>query len=88
MPLLFRWSKFIFQKKRDKMSVQEIIQEIKKLPQKEQELLLSHFFSDEELVRELERLGFLKLSENSFAFWNDPREDIYQDYLELDNQEK
>ncbi len=66
------------------MSVQEIIREIKKLPRRELELLLTHFFSDEELIMELERLGFLKLSENSFSFWNDPREDVYQDFLESD----
>ncbi len=70
------------------MSIQEIIQEIKRLPQKELELLFAHFFSDEELLRELERLGFLKLSENAFSFWNDPREVIYQDFLELDNHAK
>lgn len=41
------------------------------------------FFSDVELVGEMERWGYLKLTEKAFEFWNGPREDIYQDYARV-----
>ncbi len=63
------------------MSVDAIIREIKSLPAKEKHYLVSLLFKDSDILQEVERLGFLKLSEKSFEFWNDPREDIYQDYI-------
>jgi len=36
----------------------------------------------------MERWGYLKLTEKVFEFWNDPREDIYQNYarVKLENE--
>ncbi len=62
------------------MSADTLIKEIKALPATELEKFLSHFLTDPELTEEIERMGYLKLAENAFSFWNDPREDVYQDY--------
>lgn len=60
-----------------------MIEEIKTLPNTELQRFLSQFFNYEELVGEMERWGYLKLTEKAFEFWNDPREDIYQDYARV-----
>jgi len=65
------------------MSTIALIEEIKTLPNAELQSFLSQFFSDKELVGEMERWGYLKLTEKAFEFWNDPREDIYQDYARV-----
>jgi len=65
------------------MSTIALIEEIKTLPNAELQRFLSQFFSDAELVGEMERWGYLKLTEKAFEFWNDPREDIYQDYARV-----
>lgn len=62
------------------MSTQELYKEIKNLGEKELWLFLTRLLSDDEIIQEIERLGYLKLSEEAFEFWNDPREDVYQDY--------
>lgn len=62
------------------MSTSELIQEIKSLSERELQEFLAKLLSDSDLKEEIDRLGYLKLSEKSFDFWNDPREDIYQDY--------
>ncbi|MFQ6056849.1 MAG: hypothetical protein ACE5KT_06310 [Methanosarcinales archaeon] len=36
--------------------------------------------STDEFEDEAEDEGYLKLAENALSFWNDPREDLYQDY--------
>ena len=64
------------------MSTSELIEEIKTLSEQELQDFFSKLLSDSKLKEELERIGYLKLTENSFGFWNDPREDIYQDYLQ------
>ncbi len=66
------------------MSAFELIKEIKALPPDELQRFLETFLNDQEIVAELERLGLLTLTEKAFDFWNDPREDIYQDYLKRD----
>jgi hypothetical protein len=65
------------------MSTIALLNEIKTLPHAELQRFLAQFFSDEELVGEMERWGYLKLTEKAFEFWNDPREDIYQDYARV-----
>ncbi len=62
------------------MSIQELYEEIRALPERKREELLKKVLQDPEISGELERLGYLRLTERSFDFWNDPREDIYQDY--------
>jgi hypothetical protein len=62
------------------MSTEQIIKEIKSLSNHELQTLLSQLLSDNHIIEEMERLGYLRLSERSFQFWNDPREDVYQDY--------
>lgn len=63
------------------MSTTEIIKKIKSLPQEELHVFLTQLLQDEEISEELERLGYLRLTEKAFEFWNDPREDVYQDYV-------
>lgn len=65
------------------MSTIALIKAIKTLPNAELQKFLAQFFGDTELVREMERWGYLKLAEKAFEFWNDPREDIYQDYARV-----
>lgn len=65
------------------MSTIALIDEIKTLPNAELQRFLVQFFSDTELVAEMERWGYLKLTEKAFEFWNDSREDIYQDYTRV-----
>ena len=62
------------------MSTDHLLKEIKSLPEADLQVLLNRFFAERKIFEEIEHLGYLKLSENSFEFWNDPREDIYQDY--------
>lgn len=62
------------------MSTQELYKEVKNLGEKDLWLFLSRLLSDDEIIQEIERLGYLKLTEEAFEFWNDPREDVYQDY--------
>ena len=57
-----------------------LIEEIKTLPNTELQRFLVQFFNDAELVGEM---GYLKLTEKAFEFWNDPRDDIYQDYARV-----
>ena len=63
------------------MSSVELLKEVKSLPQSELQTFLEKLLCDDELRQEIERLGYLSLTEKSFGFWNDPREDIYQDYV-------
>lgn len=65
------------------MSTIALIEEIKTLPNTELQSFLSKFFNDKELLAEMERFGYLRLTEKAFEFWNDPREDIYQDYAHV-----
>ena len=62
------------------MQSNQIIDEIKSLSGQELENLLVKLFSDADIKDQLERLGYLSLTEKAFEFWNDPKEDIYQDY--------
>lgn len=62
------------------MSVQELYKEIQSLPERERENLLMKILLEPGFYKEFERVGYLRLSERSFDFWNDSREDIYQDY--------
>lgn len=69
------------------MSTQELLEEIKKLPDDDLQILLSHIFADEKILQEVERMGYLRLAERALEFWNDPREDQYQDYARPISQE-
>lgn len=60
------------------MSTQELYKEIKNLEEKDLWLFLARLLSDDEIIQEIERLGYLKLSEEAFEFWNDPREEVYK----------
>ena len=62
------------------MSSQQLIKEVKALSAAELQYFLTQLLHDKELLEEIERLGYLRLTEKAFEFWNDPREDIYQDY--------
>lgn len=62
------------------MSVQELYQEFISLPERAREDLLLKILLEPGIAEEFERFGYLRLTERSFDFWNDPREDIYQDY--------
>jgi hypothetical protein len=62
------------------MSTDQLINEIRTLSDSELQELLTRLFREDHIREEIERLGYLKLTEEAFAFWNDPREDIYQDY--------
>lgn len=63
------------------MTVNTLLQNIKQLSTADKQTFLSLLFQDNDIIAEIERMGYLKLSEKSFAFWNDSREDIYQDYI-------
>ncbi|MGH7453066.1 MAG: hypothetical protein ACRENG_17080 [bacterium] len=39
-----------------------------------------------DILEEIERLGYLRLPEKVFEFWNDPRENIYQDDARLTSE--
>ena len=65
------------------MSTTELLKEIKSLPEIELQAFLTKLLMDMELKEEIERLCFLKLTEQAFDFWNDPREDVYQDYSRM-----
>ena len=62
------------------MSTQELIEEVKSLREEDLHFFLSLILSDQRVLQELEKMGCLKLTEKAFEFWNDPREDVYQDY--------
>jgi hypothetical protein len=62
------------------VSTDQLLKEIKALPESDLQVLLNRLFTDHKILEELENFGYVKLSEKSFEFWNDPREDIYQDY--------
>ncbi len=62
------------------MSTADLIKEIKALSETELEKFLTELLSVEELQAEIEQAGYLRLTEKAFDFWNDPREDVYQDY--------
>ncbi len=62
------------------MSVQELYDEIRSLPEREREDLLMKILLEPGLYEEFDRVGYLRLSERAFDFWNDSREDVYQDY--------
>lgn len=69
------------------MSAAELIEEIKSLPKEELHKLLEKMLTDTKIVEEIERLSYLHLTEKAFEFWNDPREDIYQDCARSTPQE-
>ena len=47
----------------------------------ELEQFVNRLFKEKYILAIRERLGYLELTEKSFVFWNDPREDVYQDYV-------
>jgi hypothetical protein len=69
------------------MSTAELLDNIKKLPERELQRFLMELLQDSDISQELERLGYLRLTEKAFEFWNDPREDVYQDYARTGSQE-
>ena len=62
------------------MSIEDLHKEIMALSERERDELLARILVEPKLREELDRVGYLRLSERAFDFWNDPREDIYQDY--------
>lgn len=60
-----------------------LVAEIKALPTAELQNFLSQLLAEKDILDEIERLGYLRLTEKAFEFWNDPRENIYQDYARL-----
>ncbi len=62
------------------MSVQELYKEIQSLSEREREDLLMKILHEPGIYEEFDRAGYLRLSERAFDFWNDSREDVYQDY--------
>jgi hypothetical protein len=65
------------------MSTGKLVAEIKALPPAELQHFLSQLLTEKDIIEEIERLGYLRLTEKAFEFWNDPRENIYQDYVRL-----
>jgi hypothetical protein len=65
------------------MSTGNLVAEIKALPPADLQHFLSQLLAEKDILAEIERLGYLRLTEKAFEFWNDPREDIYQDYARL-----
>ncbi|NIR72070.1 hypothetical protein GWO43_21195 [candidate division KSB1 bacterium] len=51
------------------------------MPEDELHKLLEELLTDTEILEEIERIGYLRLTEKAFEFWGDPREDVYQDYV-------
>ncbi len=62
------------------MSIQELYREIQLLSERDREDLLSKILLEPRISEEFDRLAYLRISERAFDFWNDPREDVYQDY--------
>lgn len=62
------------------MSIQELYREIRSLSERDREQLLLRLLVEPGISDEIERLGYLRLTERAFDFWNDPREDLYQDF--------
>ena len=62
------------------MSTDQLLKEIKALPEEDLQRFLNRLFTDRKIIDDIEHFGYLKLTEKSLEFWNDPREDIYQDY--------
>ncbi|MBI4546407.1 MAG: hypothetical protein HY707_00390 [Ignavibacteriae bacterium] len=62
------------------MSTEELIEAIRSLPERERESFLYRLLLEAETMDEIQRLGYLSLVDRAFDFWNDPREDVYQDY--------
>jgi hypothetical protein len=62
------------------MSADQLIKEIKALSEDELLIFLNRLFADKKMIEEIENLNYLKLTEKSFDFWNDTRENVYQDY--------
>jgi len=62
------------------LSTDQLLKEIKALPEEDLQHFLNRFFTDRKIIDDIEHFGYLKLTEKSLEFWNDPREDIYQDY--------
>ena len=63
------------------MSTDQLISIIKSLSDYELEQFVNRLFKEKYILAIRERLGYLELTEKSFVFWNDPREDVYQDYV-------
>lgn len=62
------------------MSIQELYKEIQLLSERDREDLLSKILLEPRISEEFDRSAYLRISERAFDFWNDPREDVYQDY--------
>ena len=62
------------------MSTEELIEAIRSLPERERESFLHRLLLETETMDEIQRLGYMRLIDRSFDFWNDPLEDVYQDY--------
>jgi hypothetical protein len=62
------------------VSIQELYREIRSLSERDREQLLLRLLVEPAISDEIERLGYLRLTERAFDFWNDPREDLYQDF--------
>ncbi len=65
------------------MSTGNLVAEIKALPPAELQHFLSQLLTEKDIIEEIERLGYLRLTEKAFEFWNDPRENVYEDYTRL-----
>ena len=63
------------------MSTDQLIKEIRTLSDSELQELLTRLFREDHIREEIKRFGYLKLTEESFAFWKDSREDVYHDYV-------
>jgi hypothetical protein len=60
------------------MSTAELLDNIKKLSEHELQGVLTQLLQDSEVSQEIEKLGYLRLTEKALEFWNDRREDTYQ----------
>jgi hypothetical protein len=62
------------------MSTDQLLKEIIALPEEDLQLFLNRLLTDRKIIEQVEHFGYLRLTEKSLEFWNDPREDLYQDY--------
>ena len=65
-----------------KLNVDQVSAAILLLEQEEKQVLKQRLSALLNLTQEaVENLGWLKLAESAFGFWNDPAEDIYNDLI-------
>lgn len=63
------------------MSTTQILETIRQLPLEEQKHIAHAILQDAELKTDEEEIRTFVSNSNAFDFWQDEREDIYQDYF-------